>query len=71
MQGASYEFDELATSFAVQAKVTHEASNPSDTVVMTLGCQFSLNPGRSIAPLMLMVDVLNKRFEMFVLHLSR
>lgn len=64
-------FDELATSFTVKAKVTHQSSNSPDTVVVTLGCQFSLNPGRSIAPLMLMVDIFDEQFEVFILYFSR
>ncbi|GHG08694.1 hypothetical protein GCM10017783_21590 [Deinococcus piscis] len=64
-------FDELATGFTVKAKVTHQSSNSPDTVVMTPGCQFSLNPGRSIAPFMLMVDILNKQLETLILRFSR
>ena len=64
-------FDELATGFTVQTKVTHQSSDSPDTVVMTPGRQFSLNPGRSIAPLVLMVDIFNEQFEMLIPRFSR
>lgn len=64
-------FDELSSSFAVQAKITHQSSNSANTVMVPLFRQFDLNPGRSIAPFVLTMNVFNKQFELFIFGFPR
>lgn len=64
-------FNKLATRFAVQAKVTHQSSNSTHTVLVTIGRELLLNPGRSIAPFVLMINVLNEELEAFIVGFPR
>lgn len=64
-------FDELASGFAVQAEIAHQSSNPTDAVMVIQLSEFNLNPGRSIAPFVLIINVLNQEFEVFILSFPR
>ena len=64
-------FDELATGFAVQTEFTHQSGNSTNAVMMPLFSQFNLNPRRSIAPFMLIVDVLDQEPETLIVIFSR
>lgn len=57
----------LRLGFAVQAEITHQSTNPTNAVMVTLLSEFNLNPGRSAAPFVLIINVLNQEFEVFIL----
>ena len=64
-------FDEFATGFAAQAEIAHQMANSPNTVMMAQLIKFDLNPGRSIAPFMLIVDVLDQELETLIVIFSR
>ena len=64
-------FDELAPSLAVQAKITHQPSNSPNTVMMTQISKLDLNSGRSIAPFVLTMKILNQALQTFILDFPR
>lgn len=61
----------LRLGFAVQTEIAHQSTNPTNAVMVTLLSEFNLNPGRSIAPFVLAMYILNEQFEAFILGFPR